>query len=158
MYLHEQAKINSSKIVHETIDGEVIIINFENGVYYSLNSAGTFIWSCIQKNFRVAEILDEIVKVYSGNQEEIKTEVLTFLNDLSKEELILIKKGEENEVFKEKVVPESNGDTSLIKFVKPGLQKYTDMKEMLLLDPIHEVDETGWPVAKKLPNQKNKTK
>jgi len=157
MYLHEQAKINFSKIVHETIDGEVIIINFENGVYYSLNPAGTFIWSCIQKNFKVAEILDEIARMYLRNQEEIKTDVLRFLNDLSKEELILIEKGEENEVFKEKAVPESKGDTSLTKFEKPGLQKYTDMKEMLLLDPIHEVDETGWPVAKKLP-KKNKTK
>jgi hypothetical protein len=23
---------------------------------------------------------------------------------------------------------------------------YTDMEELLLLDPIHDVDETGWPV------------
>jgi hypothetical protein len=25
------------------------------------------------------------------------------------------------------------------------LHKYTDMEELLLLDPIHDVDETGWP-------------
>jgi hypothetical protein len=25
------------------------------------------------------------------------------------------------------------------------LQKYTDMADLLLLDPIHEVDEQGWP-------------
>jgi hypothetical protein len=34
-------------------------------------------------------------------------------------------------------------------FVEPLLQKYTDMEEMLLLDPIHEVDEHGWPSARK---------
>jgi len=30
-------------------------------------------------------------------------------------------------------------------FVKPILQKYTDMADLLLLDPIHEVGEQGWP-------------
>jgi hypothetical protein len=33
------------------------------------------------------------------------------------------------------------------KFEKPGLQKYSDMQDLLLLDPIHEVDEMGWPHA-----------
>jgi hypothetical protein len=28
------------------------------------------------------------------------------------------------------------------------LQKFTDMQELLLLDPIHEVDERGWPHRK----------
>jgi len=30
-------------------------------------------------------------------------------------------------------------------FEKPKLQKFTDMQDLLLLDPIHEVDEAGWP-------------
>ena len=30
-------------------------------------------------------------------------------------------------------------------FESPNLQKYTDMQAMLWLDPIYEVDETGWP-------------
>jgi hypothetical protein len=31
------------------------------------------------------------------------------------------------------------------KFEAPVLQKYTDMQDLLLLDPIHDTDETGWP-------------
>ena len=30
-------------------------------------------------------------------------------------------------------------------FETPVLEKYTDMAELLLLDPIHDVDATGWP-------------
>ena len=30
-------------------------------------------------------------------------------------------------------------------FEAPVLYTYTDMAELLLLDPIHDVDETGWP-------------
>ena len=31
---------------------------------------------------------------------------------------------------------------------EPVLEKYTDMQELLLLDPIHDVEEAGWPKAK----------
>jgi hypothetical protein len=27
----------------------------------------------------------------------------------------------------------------------PKLSAYTDMQELLLLDPVHEVDDAGWP-------------
>jgi hypothetical protein len=30
----------------------------------------------------------------------------------------------------------------------PVLEKYTDMQELLLLDPIHDVEEAGWPKAR----------
>ena len=32
-------------------------------------------------------------------------------------------------------------------FVPPTLEKYTDMQDLVLLDPVHEVDERGWPHA-----------
>ncbi len=33
-------------------------------------------------------------------------------------------------------------------YATPTLSKYTDMEELLLLDPIHEVDAQGWPIAR----------
>jgi hypothetical protein len=33
-------------------------------------------------------------------------------------------------------------------FVPPVLERYTDMQELLFLDPIHDVDESGWPHRK----------
>ena len=33
-------------------------------------------------------------------------------------------------------------------FEAPILNKYNDMQELLLLDPIHDVDEAGWPNTK----------
>ena len=34
---------------------------------------------------------------------------------------------------------------SRLPFAAPVLHKYTDMEDLLLLDPIHDVDESGWP-------------
>jgi hypothetical protein len=153
-----QYKINTSKIVHETIDGEVIIINFENGNYYSLNAVGKEIWSCTERELIFLEIVNEIIHKYDGNLDGIKEDINQLLTDLEKEELIILNK--ETEVEKSKANSlkiEDNKGKEKLKYEKPGFQKYTDMKEMLLLDPIHEVDETGWPATKKVATKKNNT-
>ena len=30
-------------------------------------------------------------------------------------------------------------------FEMPTLEKYTDMQDLVLIDPVHQVDEAGWP-------------
>ncbi len=147
--------INTTKIVHETIDGEVIIINFDTGNYYSLNAAGKDIWCCLEKNFNLSRITVEITAGYKGNNEEIKKDLNQFLVELEKEELIILDKemkDNSSEISPDKF--EINEGKEKLKYEKPELRKYTDMKEMLLLDPIHEVDETGWPSAKISPKKK----
>ena len=34
-------------------------------------------------------------------------------------------------------------------FMEPLIEKYEDMQDLLMLDPIYEVDFAGWPVVKK---------
>jgi len=154
MVLHDRFGINTSKIVHDTIDGEVIIINFDTGNYYSLNALGKDIWSCIKKNAMISEIVYEIVEKYNGNPDEIKEDITRLLADLEQEELIVLDKENNNKSSEENNKKiEVNKSIEKLKYEKPGYHKYTDMKEMLLLDPIHEVDETGWP-ASKIPSPK----
>ena len=33
-------------------------------------------------------------------------------------------------------------------FRAPQIRAYTDMQDLLMIDPIHDVDETGWPVRR----------
>jgi len=61
----------------------------------------------------------------------------------------------ESEEFKadpwsgEKTMTRSAGGTLV--FDAPVLHSYTDMQDVLLLDPIHDVDETGWPSSRNVP-------
>jgi len=40
-------------------------------------------------------------------------------------------------------VPDQGGERSA--FAPPVLERYTDMQDYFLLDPIHEVSPEGWP-------------
>lgn len=151
MTAHDRFVINSSKVVHDNIDGEVIIINFETGNYYSLNAVGRDIWNSLESCPALIEIINQITGKYEVNSGIVKEDIILLLTDLQKEELIMIKIDESSLSLIEDTknhLTENIENNVKLKYNKPGFLKYTDMKEMLLLDPIHDVDETGWPSAK----------
>ena len=39
------------------------------------------------------------------------------------------------------------GGVERVPYVPPVLEKFTDMQDLILLDPVHEVSERGWPHA-----------
>ena len=139
-------KINIPRITSQTIDDEVIIIDLQNGAYYSLTMAGASVWSGIENGRFSDEITALIAAQYDGDQEMIEGSIEQFLSGLLAEELILVSESRELGDFAAALpTVASNGRP---RFVPPSLQKFTDMQDLLMLDPIHEVDETGWPMLK----------
>lgn len=146
----DKFRVNAPKVVHETIEGEVVIVNLDKGDYYSLVQAGADIWSGVVNGISKGEILEEMIQRYAGEQATIENSVNNFIEQLQREELIKINQTDEsfNSNGKtESKLAEMNGEK--LNFQPPSLNKYTDMEELLALDPIHEVDEqVGWPSAK----------
>jgi hypothetical protein len=149
MYLHRRFRINKPTVIHEIFDKEVVIIEFNSGNYYSLDKAGADIWSFIERGANVDEIIECITHLYKGSPSVIEDAVNQFLNELKQENLIIPDNAKELESTKGlKVSVEIGSETEKPDFEVPIIHKYTDMQNLLLLDPIHEVDETGWPNIK----------
>lgn len=144
----DRFRIPSPKVEHEIIDNEAVIIEFQSGSYYSLDRVGTDILELIASRASLDETVESIVHRYRGNREQIDTAVKQLLIELQQEGL-LVKDNQESEQ-EGKPLPqiESHPEKQKPEFQAPVLKKYTDMQELLLLDPIHEVDEAGWPHAK----------
>jgi hypothetical protein len=47
----------------------------------------------------------------------------------------------------EKALAQAGGAANGV-FTRPVLTKFTDMQDLLLLDPIHDVNSSGWPAKK----------
>lgn len=141
-------RVNTPQVVCETIDGEVVIVNLDKGIYYSLLKTGADIWSRIERQLDRHQIIQEVARSYDGSVEEIEIAIDEFIANLLAEELIVIDP-------QPRVANTDNSleilETSGSKphFEKPMLEKFTDMEDLLLLDPIHEVDvAAGWPTTK----------
>ena len=139
-------KINLSKIVQETIDGEVIIINLDKGHYFSLNGNGAKIWSGINSKMPGSVIISKLKLQYNDNENVIEESVIKLMQELLDEELIIISGNTQNNYGDYHDIHFSNNSNDTNEnYNIPVLEKYTDMEDLLLLDPIHDVDEQGWP-------------
>ena len=135
-------RVNNPKVVSETIDGEVVMINLESGSYYSTDKIGAEIWSFIEQRNTPVEILHSMSQRYVGSPKDIEDAILDFMKQLTDEKLIVADGGGDVVPGPRAPAPAAAARTP---FVKPSVQKYDDMQELLLADPIHDFDEAGWP-------------
>ena len=145
--MSERFRVSGPNIIHEQFDDEVVIVNLTTGSYYSAEKTGASIWSLILQNKSKDEILAQFANEYPADLGEIEHGISSFLSELIQESLIAQDGSSPGASVESRPSADSNRAKS---FDKPSLQKYTDMEELLLLDPIHEVDEMGWPNAKQV--------
>jgi len=137
--------INPRGIATEHFPDETIILNLPKGNYYSLRGTGQLIWEQLEKRVNTDYILHVLSNQYATTSTIAQPALETFLNQLFQEELI-----QENTTAETTSMPEVSPNNAGQPFVAPALEVYTDMQELLMLDPIHDSDaEKGWPYKTK---------
>jgi len=126
-------QIPNAAIIHELLDNEVILANLDSGIYYSIRGVGVPIWQCLLQGYGLTAISAVIAARYGA---DFSAELKSFVHELVQESLLI-------EV--EPLNPVADSISWPKEFSAPTLEKYEEMKNLLMLDPIHEVDEQGWP-------------
>ncbi len=68
--------------------------------------------------------------------------------ELGREGLVERSEGAGESVAPDPAAARGNGHQDSLAFEAPKLEKFTDMQDLVLLDPVHEVDDVGWPAAR----------
>jgi Coenzyme PQQ synthesis protein D (PqqD) len=135
-------RVNAPQVLHEAFEDETVLINLDSGNYYSFSGSGALIWDCIVRGASIGSVIENLQERF-GTRDGIAPGVDDFVSELVKENLIV-----EDSSSAAKNVEEARAKVfKPAQFERPVLQKYSDMQDLLLLDPIHEVDEMGWPHA-----------
>jgi outer membrane protein assembly factor BamB len=135
-------RINSPPVVAETLDGEATIVDLESGTYYALNESGTFVWEELRCGAERESIPRALADRYGVGRDEAGEAVEALIGELLERKLIA--------PLADGTAPSTNGGATRANgagpsYSTPKLSAYTDMQELLLLDPVHEVDDAGWP-------------
>lgn len=143
-------RINSPNVVREYFDGEVVVVNLETGTYFSVENVGAVVWAMLEEGHNLDEVVSKVSSSFGKPDQEVRSIIEKFILKLLDQGLIIAS------IDKPAVIPEEVGLISKVRFdparfTEPEIKKYTDMQDLLLLDPIHDVDSSGWPVAKQLP-------
>jgi hypothetical protein len=135
-------QVCAPKVIHETLDGETVVVNLDTGTYYSLDQTGRAAWLALAAGATLEETSAHLAGCFAGDPAIMATETRRLLEEFLSEGLL--EAAGELPVPTQPAAGEVRPD-----FVSPRMTKYTDMQELLLLDPVHEVDAAaGWPLAK----------
>lgn len=69
---------------------DLMMLNVEQGAYYSLDSIGGEIWKLLEQPARVQDIVDRLQRRYDVSQEQCRVDVLAFLGEMQKNGMILV--------------------------------------------------------------------
>ena len=73
------------------VQNELMMLNIEQGAYYSLDPIAAEIWNMLENPAGVGEIITQLIKRYDVTQEQCQADVLTFLEEMSSNGMILLK-------------------------------------------------------------------
>lgn len=132
-------KLNEEKMFFDMADGQAVVINFINGMYYGTSMLGSVILERLVNGKDVMSIA-EAVKALPGCPEDFEELLEEFISNLLEKEILI--PGETtaggSEAIDQKVVEEG--------FIL-DLDEFSEVQDLILADPIHDVDvEQGWPI------------
>jgi hypothetical protein len=133
--------INSPMVIADNMDGEIVILNMESGKYYSAMSTGAIVWQLMSNGYNVDEASKIISTYYSIVIDIVKKDLNELLTKFIEDKLIKISE------VSEPIISINISDKN--EYKTPEVTVYTDMEKLLLMDPIHEVENMGWPNIKK---------
>lgn len=118
--------------IAELVDQELIIINLDTGNYYNIRGIAVQVWNAL-----LTGVSYKSLKKNNDWDDKATQLVQEFIEKCLADDLI-----EESESLSDQIV-KINNDVLLEGLV---FDKFTDMQEIIGLDPIHETDEKlGWP-------------
>lgn len=138
-------RVRTPTVVSDNIDGEVVALHLTHGHYYSMGGPAALIWGWIEAGASRQTIETRLAEMFEGPEEPMREAVSKFLGRLVEEGLI--EETHEAPSLIAAAAPGSNGEPRR-PFEPPLVERYTDMQDLLVLDPIHDVGETGWPTPK----------
>jgi hypothetical protein len=128
-------------VIHQTIDGEVILVHLGRGTYHSLRGSGAALFDSLVRGASAADLAGALSAGTDGDGPAVAAAVARFLEDLRRDGLI---------VAEPDGAPANGGaagapPAAKRPFEEPRVETYTDLQDLLLTDPIHDVEPPGWP-------------
>jgi hypothetical protein len=121
---------HDEQIAAKVMDGDAILINLSNGLYYRMGGAGGWIWSLIEGRHSVGEIAGIVSSHFGVPFDAVFSDLQRLASELLGEQLIRIVDGE--------AVARDGGSQTPDRpagYDAPILEKYSDMADMFALDP-----------------------
>jgi len=134
--------IDVAEVVSDIIDGEAVMLHRLSGDYFSTAGIGCLIWQWIGEGQSRSRIVNRVKASFVGDPAEIERSVDSFLDELIIHKLVC----ETANGIESSAATSMAAEASPQAFVPPVLHVYSDIRDMMILDPVHDLsEEAHWP-------------
>ena len=137
-------RANGPRFVDETVDGEALIMDMVKGTYYTCRGPAAVAWNALKRGFEPSEITAMLSPRYQVSSTEVESDLEGFVADLLREEILIVR---DDSVVPDTLSPIDGNGAPADAYEAMSLECYTDLADLILLDPVHDVSDAGWPQA-----------
>ena len=134
--------VDPNKVMSELLDGEAVIVDLASGRYHAAAGVAATVWEGILCGQSFEHIMDDVRRAHTGLPADA--------GHLVKEFIVRV-------VDRGLAIPStellSTSDTRSpigvepTSWVAPVLESHDDLADLMLIDPVHDVTDQGWPHA-----------
>ncbi len=127
--LDTRLRPNHEEVIGKVLDGEAIVINLATGSYYAMPDVGAVIWEAIEEQCSLHEIADRVSARYDVSAERAAADMLEFAERLLQEGVVALT----SDTAGHRDAPARAAIRA--PYATPQLTAYSDMRNLLALDP-----------------------
>lgn len=78
-------------VVAQQVDGELVILDLESGIYFGLDAVGSRFWALASEGHSLKGVCDVMLKEYNVDAETLQNDISSLANDLEQRKLIVVR-------------------------------------------------------------------
>lgn len=121
----------SGDITHQLLDGEVVAIDFKSGHYYNLRGAAGAAFDALVQGVES----ERLPALFSAAPADAPAQLARLVASWVEVGLLAVTAQAAAPIPTPPAIP----------WGEPSFETYTDMQQLLLADPIHDVGDGAWP-------------
>ena len=129
--------VDDREVIHENLEGEAVLVHIGTGRYHSLRGTASEIWELVVAGHSGTAIVESMTARFDGDANTIAAETRRLLREVVEQGLA--------SPAPPRAISALEAPANRRPFTSPQLETFEDMQDLLLLDPIHETGEEGWP-------------
>lgn len=130
--------VDSANVSWEHVGGEVIAIQLSTGRYYNMTDSASAIWLILSNGASIETLSIKLRGFYKDESLNLSG-LKDFVSECIKSSLLV--PIDVVNPDRDRELPDLKCDSWSV----PQLNEYTDLQDLILVDPIHDVQESGWP-------------
>jgi hypothetical protein len=120
--------VNPTDVSAKVLDGEAVIINLSTGVYFSATGSGALAWALLQAGHDRSGIARGVAERFGAPIDQVDADLAPFLDELVARDLAVAGTPPDSPAAVDADIPDGP-------YAPPVLEAYTDMADLLALDP-----------------------